>query len=497
MYDRRKVIFHIGQTKAGSTSIQNYLDSQREALLEKGVLFPSSVFLRQNAYDNTRTPGHLKLVLDLRAKTMADLEQEIGEYPGHTVLLSVENIFSDQPDSTLRLIGEYFKDWDLTLLAVLRPQYDWLRSRYVENVMSGFSGRPMPFSKFVEDNFERGVLNYETRLQRLACLLRARESRAVVYGATEGGIVPAFLKAANLPMTAEEDASSIKSNQREKQAFLIEAKRRLNMIVSILPKEDRLEFEHLLRETAKARVSAGDAPGSVGTFPIPLSTAQRAEIWNGNRLLEKSGTLDAPLPLGDDCEAQAVSADVASATRDLFWTGMELASEIARRAEKPGNLSDSPLSLTPADLSALGDIMARCPVSVHMDAPQTALLAAAEPGRLVRLVLPVGAKSYEKTAKFDALPLPSPLIALSEKRAVRNSLQDLLCRNAIPRPDLLVVQSQICDDFLLDALRDIAPSVIVVIGATEWSRDIALPKDVEVRVTDTCTILERGGPSQA
>ena len=119
MSQRRRLILHVGQTKAGSTSIQNYLESQREALRGHAVLFPKSGMARQNPYDQDRTPGHLRLLSQIRTGDTSEFESELAQDQNATVLLSVENIFSDVPEKTLLAAAEYFEDWDVEIIAVL------------------------------------------------------------------------------------------------------------------------------------------------------------------------------------------------------------------------------------------------------------------------------------------------------------------------------------------------------------------------------------------
>lgn len=53
---RRRVVIHVGQTKAGSTSLQNYLEAKHDMLLQRGWLFPHTMLGRHNPFDKKGLP---------------------------------------------------------------------------------------------------------------------------------------------------------------------------------------------------------------------------------------------------------------------------------------------------------------------------------------------------------------------------------------------------------------------------------------------------------
>ena len=107
-YSASHLILHIGQTKAGSTAIQNYLDSQRNALLSQDILVPDLSSSRSNPFDLERTSGHLKLIRSIsRNRKQTDLQ--LSKLRMHKrVVLSAENIFLDRPNEEIAEISKFF-----------------------------------------------------------------------------------------------------------------------------------------------------------------------------------------------------------------------------------------------------------------------------------------------------------------------------------------------------------------------------------------------------
>lgn len=459
---QRRVIFHIGQTKAGSTSIQNYLESQRDALLAKGILFPQSVMSRSNPFDQSRTAGHLPLLRGLRGDGIIKaFERELETHPHHTLILSIENMFFDRPDSDLELVGQYFCRDKLEVFSILRPQFDWLRSRYIENILSGFISRVETFSDFVQNIVEAGLLNYHTRIRHVAGLMGASEIRAIPFASDEAPLVTRFLQIASLPLTNPDAAVSQHSNVREKSIALVEGKRRLNMVCSDLSASVRLEIEHSFRQIYATSFSARE---EIEFSPdVLLSNDQVTELRLANRALADDGIAAQPLGLG-----QAGSGGVADplTVNELLRQGLRASALICECHRQPGKLQESLLRFDAKECDALSQALGRATASTHLQSPETALLAACFDRRLVRLHLIPDRNFWRHMLRFDALMSPSPLIA----RDI-NITQETVD----PSPEVLVVGegSELAPvQFLLDqtALRQI----ILLEGARSLLRDLHL-----------------------
>lgn len=491
---RRRVVFHVGQSKAGSTSIQNYLETQRDALIERGVLFARTGFSRKNPFDQSRTSGHLGLVRSLQGRLAKEFEEEISGYPDHTVLLSVENLFADLSEEILKEIGAYFKEWDVEITAVLRPQFNWLRSRYVENVMSGFLRRVSTFDQFLFDVMALDTLDYEARIALLETHLGATRVRAIRFESSKGPLVSRFLEAAGLPLTAPPDALSIHANRREKLYFLVEAKRRLNQVTEGMTGAEQLELEAEVREASKVLVAAGKAPDTRGLSTIPMKQAQRAVLWLGNKSLEARGVLDEPLDVEEGqllSENKNLEGEVEPAVDVLFWKGMDLAADIAARSGQTGRFASSPLQFTKSERNTLRELFAQHPVSAHMGAPETAILAAAGKGRLVKLFLEPKLASYIATRRLDAIVLPSVLVTLIAAASERKSASKFFKAQALSNPDLVVAGPETDRGFLRSILVDVKPAVLILLGEVDPSFVVEFVPDFTCQRLENCMILKR------
>ncbi len=478
----RRVIFHIGQTKAGSTSIQNYLEAERDAMLAQGVLFPLSTMKRSNPFDHSRTAGHLLLLHGLKGdEIMQAFEQELASHPHHTLVLSVENMFSDQPDSVLEAMGRYFSADALEVWAVLRPQFDWLRSRHIENTLSGFSSRTDSFARFVQNAAQEGILDYPARLRHVAGLLGAGQIRAIPFTSDEGPLVTRFLQAAGLPVTDPDAAASQHSNIREKSGPLVEGKRRLNAVCAGIPVPLRLEIEHAFRRL-HAR-SFADSQEPEFCPEIPLTAAQIEDLHRANQSLADEGIMVQPLELGQAGRAGAADPMTVS---QLLRQGLRAAALICDRHPERKALQGSLLRFDPEECDALAEALEAASASTHLQAPETALLAACFDRRLVRLHLTPDRGVWRQMARLDGLMSPSPLVALAA---------DKIGETGDPLPDVVVIgegveaarvlpllnQSRLRQLILLEGARTLLPDLPL---GTHQRRDVGrclfLTKPVQV-----------------
>lgn len=496
MGKQRKVIIHVGQSKAGSTSIQNYLEGQRDALIEQGFLFPKTGFSRKNPFDQSRTSGHLSLMRSLHTPLGQEFKKELERFPDHTVILSAENLFADLPNTLIREIGAYFETWQVEIIAVLRTQSDWVRSRYIENVMSGFIGRSETFDQFVHGVMEKQSLDYAARLEMLRVGLRATAVKALRFDGNGDALVRCFLEVAQLPITDMQAALSSQANRREKHFFLIEAKRRLNHMISGMTGNEYLELENAIRKEARAVIADSTAPFVQGFSDIPLSTAQRAHLWAGNQKVEKNGILSVALDLGIGLKKPATTraepnTNCEAAVEQMFWKGMEFAAEIAAGSDQTERFAATPLCFDKPDLAALGDLFAAHPVSAHVFSPETAILAAAGQGRLVRLFCPTGRASYREMARFDAMSLPSAPVTLPLTVSDEEVLHQTLKNVAIPQPGLVILGQQATPHVARAVMDALNPASLMFWGGSNAVLTTEMMRGFSCQQIGRFTILQR------
>lgn len=450
MASRRRAIIHIGQTKAGSTSIQNFLDNERQALRDRGFLFPDTGFSRKNPFDRSRTSGHLDL-LRPDPDLLPALRTELAENPDCHLLLSAENILNDRPDAEITRLARELQDFDIEIVAILRPQADWLRSIYLEHVMSGFIADHLTFPAFVRKLWQTGRLDYIGRLQHVSQLLGAHLIHGISFAHAKDDLLANFLEATGIPLTNPVLAAQEHANRREKIAPLVEAMRRLNIMATGLTMAGRLELEHRLRVLRLPDALAA-AEGEIFHPPIPLGPRQLGQIEEGNAALTAAGILSAPLPIGNLEGAQGTPSTIAT---DWFKDhAIEIAATIAIHALDPRKQSLSLLRFGLKDCRKLAQAMKNAQVSFHLNSEETALLAACENHRLAWLHLPRRRSSTRRAATLEKYVTPSPLIIDTE---ISRAIEDL------PRPDIMVAGARSECAELVNLIEIWHPAVIILL----------------------------------
>lgn len=498
----RRLYLHIGQTKAGSTSLQNWLEARHDSLLEQGFLFPLSVFGRENAVDPRRSSGHLSLLHRLREGDLGAFEAELAAAPDADLILSAENLFLDQPDAMLSQLGTYFQDWDITLVLVLRPQLDWLRSRYIENVMSGFHCATYRLPDLAQDALAKGWLDYPAQLAHVQALIGAKQVRALAYDAGEGeaGLVPRILAAMGVEDAA--DADHIRDNQRSRDLELLEAKRRLNALTGSLELQERLRLEQALRRTAcSTRLREADHAAGMASARTGLDRNWLLRLQAGNDALLEAGVLDHALGTGQPdaaCDAPICPERV----EDLFAAGLDLATGLAWQAEDFSRFADSPLGLTEAERDALLAALRRHPVSLHVDSVAGALLAAQESNALAGLLLSSQPTPWKTLARLDQIVSASPLLALPVPADLQAGPPDdiikLLEAHHFPPPGLIVA-GRGADMAMVVELAEHYPATEVIILDSRPERIEALPLQnwLGQKVGNDMVILQQDNPDRA
>ena len=149
------ILLHIGQSKTGTSAIQENLTLNRAPLREAGVLYPSV------------TVGGISLEM-YNHNSVADALVGLSRYPNKTadqyfdqffdeaqrmganhIILSAEHFFGGEPriwDVTdeknyfsnyrakIKTLAQYLSGHKVTLLVYLRPQVDWLASAISHNI---------------------------------------------------------------------------------------------------------------------------------------------------------------------------------------------------------------------------------------------------------------------------------------------------------------------------------------------------------------------------
>jgi Sulfotransferase domain len=168
------IIIHCGMPKSGTTALQNVLDANHDALLERNVLYP-----RCGRFGE-RDTHHRCLFLSFSQKGklrrfptpqyssqsyVRDLVHEIDVSRVKTVILSSEQLFGFDAES-LTSLKEALHFAKVTIYCVLRNQMDYIESVFAQKVtgMQRYSGTPKQhLQKYLKNE---GSLDYNERLRK-------------------------------------------------------------------------------------------------------------------------------------------------------------------------------------------------------------------------------------------------------------------------------------------------------------------------------------------
>jgi hypothetical protein len=237
----KKIIFHTGLPKTGTSSIQHFLLANRHKLRETGILFPANPdFLgTQTLGRGNGQPPHADMFLHF-FQTNAHLEpsgidwtnifDEFREDPKlHTMVVS----FETQSVSASRLNSEAYRkaiaDSEAEFITYIREPLSWLNSLYIETLTSlyPFSGDLVDFpaiNTYLKNGF-RGMLRpFETLGQaKVRSYEDLRKSDNLVADFLEN------IGAGSLsPLIDKTDRKNAKALRRE-QALLLRALKRINV----------------------------------------------------------------------------------------------------------------------------------------------------------------------------------------------------------------------------------------------------------------------------
>ncbi len=163
-----KIILHCGTPKTGTTTLQFYLDKNREEFAKYGIYYP-------NRYKNTYAPKHQWIVGMLRRENYKELLKEFewvfANMPQncHTILLSTEGLYNHWSDFTpkalgfLKTLNRYFK---VNSWVWFREPSAFIESLYRQNMknirLKGIPsyGRDRTLSELLDDSWFINHLDY-------------------------------------------------------------------------------------------------------------------------------------------------------------------------------------------------------------------------------------------------------------------------------------------------------------------------------------------------
>lgn len=151
-----RIIVHIGLAKCGSTTLQDYFATHRDALARQGIDYP---FLKEMRALNLNTNLHNDWVAG-----RPGLEDAIRNSTAHTLVLSSEYLsqwLRRFPLEPMQADGRFARAQGhmIETLTITRPHEDFLKSLYKQAIVNATKPRPL---------FADNDATYGTRIHRTA-----------------------------------------------------------------------------------------------------------------------------------------------------------------------------------------------------------------------------------------------------------------------------------------------------------------------------------------
>lgn len=306
-----KVIYiHIGTTKTGTSSIQNFLYLNRAVLAKKGYCFKRMPIIRYEQADRNRNGmflgAHRRLFLvgpipmKIRDKILnmglKQVRTWLKQYPA--VILTDESLWNSFQRTDFRNLKRIKALADengvgLKLVVYFRPQEDWLESTYRQGIKKCKSGKNRPeWKEYVKHPEIWPKTDYYEGLCRLSEVVGKDNIIVRVYDRKEfpeGKVENDFLQAIGLEPTEEYKFSAEEKNTSLSPNY-IEIKRILNNLEGV----GKITHKDLIYgQTATEACSRNLRKSSKETF---MSADERAMIRDlyeeGNKKILKEYLTD-------------------------------------------------------------------------------------------------------------------------------------------------------------------------------------------------------------
>ncbi len=286
------LIVHIGSGKTGTTSIQRFLGTNRQALAGHGLLYPSTpgrfrhVRLGLYVTPDDRLPmapaWHRQKAASpgrFRQEFERDLLDEVAEHPSCRVLFSDEGLFG-APDAALRRLRGFTDGHAnrVRLVCYLRRQDDHLISRYQQVVKVGETRRLAERTEAMDlsgtYDYARRLATWENLVDPTELVVRRFESLSFLGGS----LFTDFLHAAEVDAPLESFEPVPRQNE-SLDAESVEFLRILNLhrVRHEGAKRGLIDNRKLIRRLAEAR------SGPTLTLPEAMLDSFMSLWEEGNR----------------------------------------------------------------------------------------------------------------------------------------------------------------------------------------------------------------------
>ena len=147
---KRRLVVHIGTPKTGTTTIQHALAALEPQLRQLGVHVPVAGRIRhRSAYHAKLAPAPNGGALSSAKGSWGQLLDEIRASEARQFVISCEGFSANNGRKLPKIIEEVAKcgALDVDIVACVRPQCQYIESRYAQEVRTGYTHHP--FDRFV------------------------------------------------------------------------------------------------------------------------------------------------------------------------------------------------------------------------------------------------------------------------------------------------------------------------------------------------------------
>lgn len=144
---RKKLIFHIGLEKTGTTSFQSFCAGNHALLLRHSVLYPTNRAMIWNRHHgplvacyfpkNAATQETIGVPYREKDRVLRSLNREIEQAAIDTVLISAEHLSSRFSAAQIGQLAADFSDYDCRIAVVVRDHISRALSSYCTTIESG------------------------------------------------------------------------------------------------------------------------------------------------------------------------------------------------------------------------------------------------------------------------------------------------------------------------------------------------------------------------
>jgi hypothetical protein len=274
----KPILLHIGSTKTGTSSLQQYFTQHDRDLASQGVVYPiagrnagGQIAHHNLCYEKQKVRIELG-VFKPEVGTWSDALAEIDECDGAVGLISSEAFMNCRPHQ-VPLFREVLAGRDVNVVAYVRRQDRWLQSAWNQQARFGRCG--LDFWEFYDRVSKRGRGDYRVMLQPWADAFGTERIFVRNFDALpSGGIVPDFFATfANHVKVAETASDSARRNTKAGIKQLVAVAKVLELC------RDRLgpDFELAGSSAIKIAEYFRDRPDEVTSFSV-LSYEEACEV---------------------------------------------------------------------------------------------------------------------------------------------------------------------------------------------------------------------------